>query len=205
MFEVIDEFVDTTVRLALQRFFPPWLRSTLAAVLMFVVAMFHQRLPDWVLALAYGHWLSLLLAVTLGTAGWLLFRAPFTRGARTEKGPWIWSGLGLATLVATLVSAEVRGLREVGFSEWYAVTAWAVAQFWYLRQRRTALRAEQVGEAFMMRALYGVPVFFFTCCMAGPVMDDHRKHIAGAALQATVFPGVMVWVNYRIQARHADR
>lgn len=205
MFEVLGEFFDTTVRLALRRHFPPWIRSTLAAALMLTVAMFHKHLPDWVLALAYGHWLSLLLALTLGTAGWVLFRAPFTRGARNEKAPWVWSGLGLATLVAILVSAQVRGLREVGFSEWYAVTVWGVGQFWYLRQRRTELQARQVGEAFMMRALYGVPVFFFTCCLAGPVMDDYRQHIAGAALQATLFHGVMLWVNYRIQAHHGGR
>lgn len=201
MLEVLGEFVDTTARLALQRFFPPWIRSTLAAVAMLAVAMLHERLPAWVIALAYGHWLSLLLAVTLGTAGWLLFRGPFTRGAGREKGPWLWSGLGLVGLVAVLVSAHLRGTHEVGFSECYAVTAWAVAQFWYLRQRRSTAQAARVGEAFLMRALYGVPLFFFTCGMAGPVMED-RQHIAGAALQAALFHGVMLWVNYRIQARH---
>lgn len=201
MFEVIEEFIDTTVRFALRRYFPPWIRSALAAGLMLAVAALHRRLPGWAIALAYGHWLSLFLAVTIGTAGWLLFRAPFTRGARSDVWPWLWSGSWLVGLISLLVLAHVRGQPEVGFSEWYAVVIWAIAQGWYLRQRRTTTKAGQLGEAFFLRALYGVPVFFFTFCMAGQVLEDHRQ-ISGAALQAAVFHGVMLWVNYRIQERH---
>jgi hypothetical protein len=196
--EIVGEFLDTTVRVALARWFPAWARSAFAAGLMAMVVLTYRHLPGWVLVLVHGHWIAMAITITLGFVGWLGFKVPFLRGARGRLFPWVWSGLGVALVVGVMVSAWSHGA-ELGFAEWYGVSAWAISQAWYLRQSRAPREAKRLSEAFFLRSLYGLPLFFFTLWLAG---GDGLRGRVGEAVQLGIFHAVMMWVNFRLYVRH---